>query len=293
MRAVIIGATGQLGQEFCRRWPGHVIPLGREQCDLTWDLATISAALERQINDPSEEVICINCAAYNFVDRAESEPQAAFAVNAWGVQKLAAACRQLNWPLVHVSTDYVFGLDAVARPLEEEDPPGPVNLYGLSKLMGEYLTRQVLDQRVLIVRTCGLYGRWGQGGKGRNFVETMFQLAQQGQPLRVVADQRCTPSYAADVAQTIIHLIQHRANGIYHVVNSGECSWFEFAQEIFRMTGQSPRLIPISSVEYPAAARRPSYSVLATHKLQRLGVPPLRPWNEALAAYLRERSMQT
>jgi dTDP-4-dehydrorhamnose reductase len=190
--------------------------------------------------------------------------------------------------LVHISTDYVFGLDHYTSPIGEEAAPGPVNIYGLSKLAGEYLARQVLGEKVLIIRTCGLYGHRGSGGKGRHFVETMLRLAQQGQTLRVVYDQICTPSYTADVAEALIRLVECHACGIYHVVNSGSCSWYEFAQAIFRLTGLSPRLEAIRSADYGAAARRPHYSVLSTAKMQRLGLPPLRPWPEALAAYLTE-----
>src|SRR5439155_20410681 len=134
------------------------------------------------------------CAAYNFVDKAETEPEAAFAVNAWGVRELAKACTAAGTKLVHFSTDYVFGLDAGrAEPLTENDPPGPVSVYGLSKLAGEYVVRAALPNH-LVIRTCGLYGVWGSGGKGTNFVETMLRLAAEGKRLPVVNDQRCTPS---------------------------------------------------------------------------------------------------
>src|SRR5262249_45293363 len=142
----------------------------------------------------------INCAAYNFVDKAEAEPDAAFAVNAWGVRELARTCERLGCTLMHFSSDYVFGLGAGhATPYGEGDPPGPQSVYGMSKLCGEYATRSECS-RPFVVRTCGLYGVWGSGGKGGNFVETMLRVASQGEPLRVVADQRCTPSYTADVA---------------------------------------------------------------------------------------------
>jgi dTDP-4-dehydrorhamnose reductase len=288
MRAVIIGAHGQLGQELCRLWPGSVVPLSRQQCDVSAPWSVLRQTLQGYAAD-----VCINCAAYNFVDQAERDPAAAFATNAWGVHNLALACHSLALSLVHVSSDYVFGLDPHNQPLTEDTPPGPMNIYGLSKLTGEYLARQALGERVLIVRTCGLYSRWGSGGKGRNFVETMLRMAQQGQPLRVVADQRCTPSYARDVASAIIQLIARQAHGVYHVVNSGECSWYEFAREIFRLVGLTPPLQPIGSADYPAIARRPTYSVLSTAKMQNFGLPPLRPWPLALAAYLQERASDT
>src|SRR5262249_42867794 len=156
-------------------------------------------------------------------DRAESEPAAAFAVNAWGVRELAVVCRDRSATLVHFSSDYVFGLDESRRtPYAETDAPGPVSVYGLSKLAGEYLLRG-LCPRHLIVRTCGLYGVWGSGGKGGNFVETMLRLAGEGKPLRVVADQFCTPSYTVDVAAAVVALLAAGRTGLYQVTNAEFC----------------------------------------------------------------------
>jgi dTDP-4-dehydrorhamnose reductase len=259
------------------------VALTRAQADLTRP-DTLRAALAEIRPD-----VVVNCAAYNFVDRAEAEPEAAFAVNAWGVRQLALVCRDLGCLLVHFSTDYVFGLDERRRvPYREEDAPGPLSVYGLSKLAGEYLVR-ALCPRHLVIRTCGLYGVHGSGGKGTNFVETMLRLAGEGKSLRVVADQVLTPSYTVDVAAAVVALLQTGQSGLYHIVNAGCCSWHEFATAIFELAG-TPRMVTgISSAEYGAAARRPSYSVLSTETYQRLGLPPLRPWHEALAAYLQER----
>jgi dTDP-4-dehydrorhamnose reductase len=230
----------------------------------------------------------INCAAYNFVDRAEAEPDAAFAVNAWGVRRLADVCRDVRCLLVHFSTDYVFGLDEGRRaPYLEDDAPGPVSVYGLSKLAGEYLVR-ALCPRHLIIRTCGLYGLRGQGGKGGNFVETMLRLAAQQGPVRVVADQTCTPSSSADVAAATAALLRTGGEGVYHLTNGGSCSWHEFASAIFTLAGTRVELTAIGSREYAAAARRPRYSILGTSR----DLPPgarLRPWREALADYLHQR----
>jgi dTDP-4-dehydrorhamnose reductase len=234
--------------------------------------------------------VIVNCAAYNFVDRAESEPEAAFRSNAWGIRELARASRDLGCRLVHLSTDYVFGLDADRRtPLTEDDAPGPVSVYGLSKLAGEYLVRSVCPHH-LVVRTCGLYGVWGSGGKGGNFVETILRVAGQGKPLRVVNDQRCTPTYAADLAEAVASLIEREAEGLYHVTSAGDCTWYELASEVFRQAGVKADLTPITSSEYGAEAQRPAYSVLATDKLSRIGISRPRHWVDALAAYLRERT---
>jgi dTDP-4-dehydrorhamnose reductase len=278
MRYAVIGAAGQLGRDLCPRLQGGVIPLGRDRAELTKpDLVRAT------LSDLRPDVV-VNCAAYNFVDRAEGEPAAACAVNAWGVRDLAIVCRDFGCTLVHLSTDYVFGLGVKCTPFTDSDLPGPVNVYGVSKLAGEYLVRSVCDRHV-IIRTCGLYGVWGSGGKGGNFVETMLRIAGQGKPLRVVADQTCTPSYTVDVADAVVALLSTGRHGLFHVTNAGQCTWFEFAQAIFDLAGVRASLTAITSREFGAAARRPAYSVLAPSA----GVGPLRPWREALAAYLVER----
>jgi dTDP-4-dehydrorhamnose reductase len=279
MRYAVIGAAGQLGRDLCPRLEGEVLAWGRDQAELTQP-DKLRAALAAARPD-----VVINCAAYNFVDKAESEPDAAFAVNAFGVRNLALVCHELDITLVHFSTDYVFGIDDKRKaPYAESEAPGPVSVYGLSKLAGEYMVRAICPKH-FIIRTCGLYGVWGSGGKGGNFVETMLRVAGQGKPLRVVGDQVCTPSYTVDVANAVAKLIQTGRYGLYHATNAGSCSWFEFARTIFEQAGVQANLTAITSQEYGAAARRPAYSVLASSS----GVAPLRDWREALAAYLEER----
>jgi dTDP-4-dehydrorhamnose reductase len=276
----VLGAAGQLGRDLCPRLGGDVARLTRADADLTRP-DTLRAALTAL-----RPQVVINCAAYNFVDRAESEPEAAFAVNAWGVKALAEVCRDLDCALMHFSTDYVFGLDAGRRtPYTVDDPPGPQSVYALSKLAGEYLVRTTAPQH-FVVRTCGLYGVWGSGGKGGNFVETMLRLAGEGKPLRIVADQECTPSYTADVAEAAAALARTDAYGLHHLTNGGSMTWYDFARTIFELAGVKADVQPIASREWKAAARRPGYSVLACRT-------PLRPWREALADYLRERRAKT
>lgn len=283
MKTVVLGAPGQLGRDLCPRLAGEVVPLARADVDLT------DAARLREKLDALRPAVVINCAAYNFVDKAEAEPDAAFAVNAWAVRNLAIACRDLGCTLVHFSTDYVFGLDAACKtPFAETDAAGPVSVYGLSKLAGEYLVRALCPKH-FVVRTCGLYGVWGSGGKGGNFVETMLRLAGQGKALRVVNDQRCTPSFTADIAEATAALIQTGKFGLYHLTNAGDCTWFEFAREIFRISGVAADLTAITSDQFGAPARRPAYSVLANDKAVSVGVRPLRPWQEAVRAYLGQR----
>lgn len=283
MKYAVLGSAGQLGRDLCPRLSGDVIALTRAQIDLNRP-ETLRGVLGELRPD-----VVINCAAYNFVDRAETEPEAAFAVNAWGVRALATACRDHHCTLVHFSSDYVFGLDeSRSTPFTESDAPGPASVYGLSKLAGEYLVRSICP-RHFVIRTCGLYGVWGSGGKGGNFVETMLRVAGQGKPLRVVADQYCTPSYTVDVATATAALIATDRHGLYHLTNSGSCSWYEFADAIFQQAGVQANLSSTTTREYAAPARRPGYSVLANRAYEALGLPALRSWKEALAAYLQER----
>jgi dTDP-4-dehydrorhamnose reductase len=282
-RILVIGAQGQLGRDLCPRLSGEVIAAGRDRADLNQP-----SLLESTI-DAVRPNIVINCAAYNFVDKAESEPEAAFAVNAFAVRNLAVICARTDCTLVHFSTDYVYGLDtSCSEPWRETDAPGPVSVYGASKLAGEYFVRSYCPKH-FVIRTCGLYGVWGSGGKGGNFVETMLRVASQGKPLRVVADQRCTPTYTADLAMATVALISTEKPGLYHITNSGSMTWHEFAATIFEMEGIDADLTPISSAAFGAAARRPAFSVLNTELYHSLALPPIRPWKEAIQAYLTER----
>jgi len=278
LKHVVLGAAGQLGRELTKRLLGEVVGLTRVQADLT------RPDMLREVLVQHRPQFVLNCAAYNLVDRAESESDPALAVNAWGVRTLATICRDLDCTLVHFSTNYVFGLEAArATPYQETDAPGPVSTYGMSKLAGEYFVRAICPKHI-IIRTCGLFGVLGSGGKGTNFVELMLRLAGQGKPLRVVGDQVCTPSAAADVADGTVRLLAGGGQGIYHLTNSGSCSWYEFAMAIFELAEVKADLTTVTSAEYGAAARRPGYSVLASR------LPPLRSWRDALTAYLLERS---
>jgi len=283
MRIAVLGSQGQLGRDLVPRLRGEVVPLTRADIDLAKP-AGIAATLAAV-----KPAVLMNCAAYNFVDQAETEPEAAMAVNGWGVRALALACRDANVKLVHFSTDYVFGLDSTrSTPFAETDAPGPASVYGISKLAGEYATLAA-DPRHLAIRTCGLYGVWGSGGKGGNFVETMLKIAGDGKPLKVVNDQFCTPSYTADVAAAAAALIERDAAGLFHVTNAGSASWHEFAASIFEQAGVKADLSPTTSAEFKRPAKRPPYSVLSCEKLAAAGVPAPRPWRDALAAYLAER----
>jgi dTDP-4-dehydrorhamnose reductase len=280
MRIAIVGAGGQLGRELARRCdPNDTLALTHRNIEIT-ESRSIAEALDGKRVD-----VVINAAAYNFVDRAEDEPDVAWIVNARGPRLLAEWCAANNAVCVHVSTDHVFGLDAErSRPYVETDAPGPVGAYGVSKLAGEYFVRAAC-RRHFVVRTCGLYGRPPAGGKG-NFVETMLRLGRGKGEVRVVNDQHCTPTAAADLAGMILALIRTGAYGLYHATNAGQTTWHEFAQEIFRLSGTIARALPITTDEFGARARRPGYSVLDCSKLQSATGTTPRDWRDALAEYL-------
>ena len=210
-------------------------------------------------------------------------------MNTSGPQHLADYCAQSGIVLMHVSTDYVFGHDAARRmPLSETDPTGPVSVYGASKLAGELAVRSRCPQHFL-VRTCGLYGQRAARGKG-NFVETMLRLGRECPELKIVADQRCTPTSTADLAAALVSLIETDTFGTYHATNDGDCSWFEFAREIFRLTDLTVNVIPNTAIEYGAKARRPDYSVLDSTKLASVLGRPMPSWRDALSRYLALRA---
>lgn len=283
MRVLILGATGQLGGTLLRRLGSLAIPAGRGRADFTQP-----DSLRRVLDEERPDVV-VNCAAYNLVDRAESEPHLAFAVNAIGVRELALECGRRGLYLVHLSTDYVFGLDEGRRqPYSETDVPGPISVYGVSKLAGENFV-QAHCPKHLVIRTCGLYGPPGVGGKAGNFVETMLRLAQAGQTIQVKTDEICSPTYTVDLAEAMATLLSRRVTGLLNVTSSGECSRYEFAREIFRQAGLEPDLVPVTSAEYGSPARRPFYAVLSQERLRSLGLPPLPDWRDALGRYLRER----
>ena len=286
MRIALLGAEGQLGLELQRQFEAEAIPLSHRDVEIT-DAQSVSAALQKVEPD-----LVINAAAYNQVDRAEQEPEKAYAVNALGPRNLAIFCQARRVPLVHISTDYVFsgrvevdGTEAPRRmPYRETDRPEPISAYGVSKLAGECFVRTHCRQH-LIVRTCGLYGRTRQPGTG-NFVQTMLRLGKEQGEVRVVNDQTCTPTSTADLAQALKALIDAQARGLYHAVNAGSTTWYEFAREIFRLAGIKVDVQPISSAKFGAKARRPCYSVLDCSKLQKTVGFALPPWPEALRRYL-------
>ncbi|GBD37657.1 dTDP-4-dehydrorhamnose reductase [bacterium HR36] len=278
---LILGRTGQLGQAFAQRLGGEAVALSRAELDLA------AGGLATEVLAAYRPQVVLNCAAYNHVDQAEQEPQQAFAVNALGVRELARACEKRGVFLVHFSTDYVFGLETGRRhPYTENDQPGPVNVYGVSKLAGEYFVRSITPYH-LIVRTCGLYGRPGQGGKRTNFVELILHQAATTPILHVVADQVCSPTCVPDLVDAVLQCLERGLTGLVHLANEGAVSWYEFAQGILQVARLSVELRPISWRDRPSLARRPEYSALAS---MRQDAPRLRYWQFALQDYLATRA---
>lgn len=281
MRIALIGAAGQLGTDLHRQLIGEVIPLTHADVEVTQP-ESIQAMLDRVAPD-----LVINTAAYNLVDKAESDIETAMAINAWGPRTLAIECESRHIALAHISTDFVFGLDSTSRsPLNESAPPGPQGVYAASKLLGEYFVRTHCQQH-FVIRTCGLYGQAATKSKG-NFVLTMIRLAKEKPQLRVVADQMCVPSYTHDIAQVIAALIQTEAHGLYHATNSGPATWHAVAEEAVRLAGLSTPVFPITTKEFGAPAKRPGYSVLDCSRIEAVTGIKLRHWREALRAYLLE-----
>lgn len=286
MRVLLIGANGQLAQDISRRLtadskPSTLVPVTHEQLDIR------DAARVREVVAQARPQIVINTAAFHRVDDCEDQHELAFAVNEAGVRNVAQAAESCGARLVQFSTDYVF--DGGKRtPYVETDEARPLSVYAKSRLAGERAVEQNCS-RYLIARTCGLYGLAGSRSKAGNFVETMLRLAAQGKKLSVVNDQICTPTATTDLAQHLIPLMRGGAQGIFHMTNSGECSWFQFAQEIFRAARVSADLSPTTAAAYAAKAKRPAYSVLDNAALRATGAKDFRPWQEALSQFLKLR----
>ena len=232
--------------------------------------------------------IVINSAAYNQVDIAEKEPQAAYAVNALAVRNLALACRQKNARLVHFSTDYVF--DGLAgRPYSEHDIPHPLGAYAVSKLAGEHYARAYAGN-ALILRTCGVFGPAGLTTARGNFVELMIRLASSGQPIRVVEDHVASPTYAPALASRTGDLVQREAQGLFHIGGGEPISWYKWAGKIFSAAGLKPELKPTNEREFPTAARRPKFSALSNAKMEALGIEPMPSLDQAIGLYMLARN---
>lgn len=283
-RIVITGAGGMVGQVLAAQGRDEgrdVLALTSAECDIT-NVSTVRGFVQ-----PGDVVI--NCAAYTQVDAAEADQVRAHAVNADGPANLAAVCAQTGADLVHISTDYVFGASAQRRdPYETDDQPGPVNVYGQTKLAGEQALLAAKPD-AYVVRTAWVY----RGGDGADFVATMRRLAAKGGPVDVVADQIGSPTYTGDLVKALLQIADGGVQpGVLHAVNAGAASRFDLARETFSAIGADPeRVRPVDSSRHPRPAPRPAYTVLSARRSAEAGLTPLRDWREALAAAVgKERS---
>ncbi|WP_299585376.1 dTDP-4-dehydrorhamnose reductase [uncultured Microbulbifer sp.] len=288
MKILLIGKDGQLGRELRKSVPqrAELIGLGRKELDIC-QRNSVMEVVSSELPD-----IVINAAAYTAVDKAESEPEQAFRVNAYGAENLALACKEFGARLIHVSTDFIFD-GQKSSPYSATDPIRPLSVYGKSKAAGEIAVQEILPE-VVIVRTSWIYAQVGY-----NFVNTMLRLMNERDRLSVVADQLGTPTSSSTLAETIYALVRKpKTKGIYHCTDAGIASWYDFAVAIYeesKMVGLLPvdkhvQIQPVKSLDYPAQATRPAYSVLDKHRvLSELGIE-LKHWRQALRQILQEKA---
>ena len=275
MKILITGSSGMLGHDLIEvlKDKHDLILSTSKTLDITDKDKTIEFIRE---NKPD---IVINSAAYTDVDGCETNRELAYSVNGEGVRNLAIGCAEVDCPLVQISTDYVFN-GKNDRPWVEDDEIGPISVYGKSKLEGEEAILKILD-KYFIVRTAWLYGI-----NGKNFPKTMLELSENHSEITVVYDEVGSPTYTLDLARKISELIETDYYGIYHITNSGSCSWCEFSRYIFELAGRDVKVIPVTAAEFARPAPRPSYSVLENKKLIENGFEPLRNYKEAIKEYI-------
>ncbi|MBO5198390.1 MAG: dTDP-4-dehydrorhamnose reductase [Lachnospiraceae bacterium] len=277
-KALVTGAEGQLGYDVMKELANRgiaAVGTGRKELDIT-----DRKAVEERIVKEQPDLI-IHCAAYTQVDLAEENKELCMQVNAQGTEAIAAAAARCGAAMIYISTDYVFSGEG-ERPWEPEDTPAPVSVYGLSKYLGEEAVKKQLS-KYYIVRIS-----WAFGENGKNFVKTMLRLSESRDTVTVVDDQIGSPTYTADLAVMLADLAESGCYGTYHAANSGYCSWYEFAKEIFRLTGRAMKVLPVSSAEWKAKAARPKNSRMNMEKLNQAGIAALPPWQDALARYLQK-----
>lgn len=281
-KVLLLGANGQLGQDLRKAAQAafDVVPCTHADLELK-DAAAVRATIERV-----RPAICINTAAFLNVDLCETEWREAFAVNAFAVKSLAESCREFGVTLVQISTDYVFD-GTKGAPYTEDDAPAPLNMYGLSKLMGEYFVRMAMTN-YFIVRSSGLYGVAKSSVKGTNIVESFLRFGKEGKA-NVVTDQTVNPTATHDLAAAICRLLATDRYGVYHATNEGACTWFEFAQRVYALAGMTVAMQPIAAAQLQRKAHRPNYSVLANDKLAQATDHRLPPWGAALKTYMEMR----
>ncbi|MGG1911805.1 dTDP-4-dehydrorhamnose reductase [Priestia megaterium] len=283
MNILITGAKGQLGQELVndlKETSWTINGLGREELDIT-----NYKEVERIILSLQPDVI-IHSAAYTQVDQAETEVEKAFLVNGEGTKNIAKLANQIGAKICYVSTDYVFdGKKEGAYSIN--DTKNPQTVYGKSKLAGEKYIQEYCE-KFFIVRTSWVFGLYGP-----NFVKTMLNLAEKKEEIGVVHDQIGSPTYTPDLSKFLIQLVQTEKFGVYHASNTGTCSWYEFASEIFKQADKSLKINPLTTKEFPKPAKRPANSVLSQNNLEEQGFEKLQHWKEAVKDFINELSKES
>jgi dTDP-4-dehydrorhamnose reductase len=282
MRILLIGASGQLGADLVNNNPGHhIVAPDREELDVTRNDAIVAA-----IRDTQPDWV-INTAAFHNVPLCEEQPEQAFRVNCVAVRDLTLACETHGARLMTFSTDYVFNGEQ-RKPYREEDCPAPLQIYGVSKLAGENVAQALGGEGVVVVRTCGLYGRSGAVSKGGNFVDKRIADGRRLSAMDMGCDQTVCPTSTDDLSKAVYDLIAKPGlgSGVYHLVNEGECTWYEFTKAIYDLLGLEIEVNPVDRGGRTNFMRRPLYSVLANTRARALGVM-LPPWKDALKRYLQ------
>lgn len=279
MKVLLFGGGGQLGSEIRRRWAVTIDAPSHAEAD-------IGNANDVENVISSRYDLVVNCAAFHNVDVCERQPDDAFHYNAVAVDRIGSACAKNSIDFLTISTDYVFDGET-SEPYAEDARPNPVQTYGASKLAGEHLALR--RDRTYVVRTCGLYGVRTSTTKGYTFLDRVLSQLRSGDRTTIVSDVVASPTYAVDLAEALWQLVQTKAYGLYHAVNGGPVSWYDFASEAARQAGIDRPIEPVSAAEWSAPARRPRYSALANERLARLGIT-LPDWRQGIAAYLRDKA---
>lgn len=282
-KILLIGANGQLGKDLIRVLSKefNVVPVDVDKCDIT-DAAQVSKTFELHKPD-----IALSTAAWTDVPGCETNDKKAFEINALGAKYVAQACEKMSCKLLHISTDYVFD-GKKNSPYVETDMPAPINVYGLSKLSGEYYVSAYCTKH-FIVRTSGLYGIHPALGKKTNFVETMLNLAKEKNVIKVVDDEILTPTFTVHLAEQISVLLNTEHYGTYHATNDGACSWYQFTEKIFELANIKTKLERTTVKEFGSPVRRPAYSVLENQNLKKHGLDTMKKWQEALSDYFLDK----
>lgn len=280
MKVGIIGSKGQLGSDLLKSFKEYeIIPFDHNRVE-------VGDYESCQIIKESRPDVVINTAAFHKTDDCEDDPQKTFWVNTIGARNVAKVCKEIGADVVYISTDYVFD-GSKNSPYIEEDYPNPINTYGISKLAGEFYTKLV--EKHYIIRVSSLFGAAGASGKGGNFVETMITKAMNEEEIMVVDDVVMSPTYTMDAAEMIKEILEKNLPiGIYHVINGGYCSWYEFARAIFEMLDLEVSLSPTKTASYQSKAKRPMFSALESTRLERHGLE-MEHWKHALSDYLIEK----